>query len=117
MFRERVGWFVSVCPLVFIIYEESTKATVSAKPMAIDPIFWGIVGLPENAERALSFRLLVESRRDARDRRLPPELVNVLGFSSRIRISVRPISQLNHHADVRWHWEKRPRASASPVPS
>lgn len=116
MFRERVGWFVSVCPLVFI-YDESTKATVSAKPMAIDPIFWGIVGLPENAERPLSFRLLVESRRDARDRRLPPELVNVLGFSSRIRISVRPISQLNHHADVRWHWEKRPRASASPVPS
>ena len=56
LFREQAGWFVSVCPAVFI-YEESTKATVSAKPMAIDPIFWDIVGLSENADAPLSFRL------------------------------------------------------------
>jgi hypothetical protein len=56
LFREQAGWFVSVCPSVFI-YEESTKATDSAKPMAIDPIFWDIVGLPENADAPLSFRL------------------------------------------------------------
>ena len=56
LFREQAGWFVSACPSV-LIYEESTKATVSAKPMAIDPIFWDIVGLPENADAALSFRL------------------------------------------------------------
>lgn len=56
LFREQAGWFVSVCPSVFI-YEESTKAIVSAKPMAIDPIFWDIVCLPENAEAPLSFRL------------------------------------------------------------
>ena len=31
LFRDRAGWFVSVCPSVFI-YEESTRATVSAKP-------------------------------------------------------------------------------------
>lgn len=56
LFREQAGWFVSACPSVFI-YEESTKATVSAKPMNIDPIFWDIVGLPENVETPLSFRL------------------------------------------------------------
>jgi hypothetical protein len=55
LFREQAGWFVSVCPSAFT-YEESTKATVSAKPMAIDPIFWEIVGLPENADAPLSFR-------------------------------------------------------------
>ncbi|MEI6642572.1 MAG: hypothetical protein WCL10_11085 [Novosphingobium sp.] len=56
LFREQAGWFVSVCPSVFINVE-ATKATVSAKPMAIDPIFWDIVGLPENANTPLSFRL------------------------------------------------------------
>lgn len=56
LFREQAGWFVSVCPSVFI-YEEATKAIVSAKPMAIDPVFWDIVGLPENADAPLSFRL------------------------------------------------------------
>lgn len=56
LFRERAGWSVSVFPSVFI-FEESTKATVSAKPMAIDPIFWDIVGMPENADAPLSFRL------------------------------------------------------------
>ena len=56
LFRKQAGWFVSVCPSVFI-YEESTKARVSAKPMAIDPIFWHIVGLSENVDAPLSFRL------------------------------------------------------------
>jgi len=56
LFREQAGWFVSICPSVFI-HEETTKAIVSAKPMSIDPIFWNIVGLPENAEAPLSFRL------------------------------------------------------------
>jgi hypothetical protein len=55
LFREHDGWFVSVCPVVHI-FEKSTKASLSAKPMSIDPIFWGIVGLPENAEAPLSFR-------------------------------------------------------------
>lgn len=56
LFREQAGWFVSICPSVFI-YEETTKAAVSVKPMSIDPVFWDIVGLPENAELPLSFRL------------------------------------------------------------
>jgi hypothetical protein len=56
LFRERDGWFVSVCPSVYI-FEKSTKASVSAKPMSIDPIFWDIVGLSENNDAPLSFRL------------------------------------------------------------
>ncbi|WP_442580962.1 hypothetical protein ACSBOB_02865 [Mesorhizobium sp. ASY16-5R] len=38
LFQERSGWFVSVIPSVYI-FEEVTKATVFAKPMAIDPFF------------------------------------------------------------------------------
>jgi hypothetical protein len=56
LFREQDGWFVSVCPSVYI-YEKSTKASVSVKPMSIDPIFWEIVGLSENNDAPLSFRL------------------------------------------------------------
>lgn len=55
LFQERSGWFVGVSPSVYI-YEELTKASMSAKPMAIDPIFWDITGLPENRDTPLSFR-------------------------------------------------------------
>jgi hypothetical protein len=55
LFQERSDWFVSVSPSVHI-FEEITKATVSAKPMVIDPIFWDISGLPENQRAPLSFR-------------------------------------------------------------
>jgi len=55
LFQERAGWFVGVSPSVYI-YEEVTKASVFAKPMAIDPIFWDITGLPENRDAPLSFR-------------------------------------------------------------
>jgi hypothetical protein len=56
LFREEAGWFVSVCPSVYI-YEQRTRASISAKPMTIDPIFWDMVGLPENNDAPLSFRL------------------------------------------------------------
>jgi hypothetical protein len=56
LFREQSGWFVSVAPAVFI-HENVTKANIQAKPMSIDPIFWDIVGLPENRDLSLSFRL------------------------------------------------------------
>jgi hypothetical protein len=56
LFREKDNWFVSVCLSVYI-FEKSTKATVSAKPMSIDPIFWDIVGLAKNNSAPLSFRL------------------------------------------------------------
>ena len=56
LFREHDGWFVSVRPSVHI-FERATTASISAKPMSIDPIFWDIVGLPENNNAPLSFRL------------------------------------------------------------
>lgn len=55
IFRDEAGWFVGAAPSVHI-YERVTKAVVSVKPMAIDPIFWDLVGLPENREQPLSFR-------------------------------------------------------------
>jgi len=56
LFREHGGWFVSVSPNVYI-YERRTVAHVAAKPMSVDPIFWDLVGLPENRDQSLSFRL------------------------------------------------------------
>lgn len=35
----------------------SPKATLHAKPLALDPIFWEILGLTENAKRGPSFRV------------------------------------------------------------
>lgn len=55
LFREQSGWFFSVSPAVHI-FEHLTKALIQAKPMSIDPIFWDIVGLPENRDLPLSFR-------------------------------------------------------------
>jgi len=55
MFCEKAGWFVDVTPSVHI-YEDTTKALIRVKPMAIDPIFWDLVGLPENRDLPLSFR-------------------------------------------------------------
>lgn len=55
IFKEQAGWFIWASPSVYI-YEHVTKAVISVKPMAIDPIFWDIVGLPENREQPLSFR-------------------------------------------------------------
>jgi hypothetical protein len=55
IFREQAGWFIKASPSVHI-YEHVTEAIIGAKPMAIDPIFWDLVGLPENREQPLSFR-------------------------------------------------------------
>ena len=55
IFREQALWFIEASPSVYI-YEHVTKAVISVKPMAIDPIFWGIVGMPENQQQPLSFR-------------------------------------------------------------
>ncbi len=55
IFREEAGWFIEASPSVYI-FEHVTKAVISVKPMAIDPIFWDLVGLPENRKQPLSFR-------------------------------------------------------------
>lgn len=55
IFRQESDWFIEVQPKVHI-FEHTIKAAVWVKPMAIDPIFWDLVGLPENRESPLSFR-------------------------------------------------------------
>ena len=57
LFREYDGWFVEVWVSVHA-YAFRTRVELRVKPMAIDPIFWDIVGLPENREQPLSFRML-----------------------------------------------------------
>ncbi|WP_265529673.1 hypothetical protein [Sphingomicrobium marinum] len=56
LFREFDDWFVSASPVV-ALNAASTRGVVRAKPMSIDPLFWEIVGLPENKQQPLSFRL------------------------------------------------------------
>ncbi len=56
LFREYDGWFVEVWVNVHV-YAFRTTVAMMVKPMAIDPIFWDIVGLPENRDQPLSFRM------------------------------------------------------------
>jgi len=52
---ERGGWFVGVHEMTDVL-QVRTRARVVVKPMAIDPIFWEIVGHPELCRQSLSFR-------------------------------------------------------------
>ena len=55
LFAQHDGWFMSVQEMTDIL-RERTRARVSVKPMAIDPIFWRLVGHPELCDQPLSFR-------------------------------------------------------------
>jgi hypothetical protein len=55
LFRELNGWYVDVRNVVWP-YEPKTTAELHLKPMAIDPLFWQIVGIPEGQKQPLSFR-------------------------------------------------------------
>lgn len=55
LFQECAGWFISVSPSVHI-FEDMTTIRVSAKPMAIDPVFWDIWDFPGGRDEPLSFR-------------------------------------------------------------
>jgi hypothetical protein len=54
LFREDGDWFVSLIPS--LLWQQGALASLSAKPMAVDPLFWRIVGLEENERLPLSFR-------------------------------------------------------------
>lgn len=54
LFRRQDEWFVDVLPS--LLWERGMRVTRRAKPMAVDPIFWSVVGLPENERMPLSFR-------------------------------------------------------------
>lgn len=55
LFREYQGWFVETVPIVAMNKFE-THLQFHTKPMAIDPVFWQVVELPENIQLPLSFR-------------------------------------------------------------
>lgn len=52
---EQDGWLVAIHELTDVS-QRRTRARVIVKPMAIDPIFWEIVGHPELCRQGLSFR-------------------------------------------------------------
>lgn len=54
LFRKQDEWFVDVLPS--LLWGRGVRVTRRAKPMAVDPIFWSVVGLPENERMPLSFR-------------------------------------------------------------
>jgi len=55
LFKEAGPWFVT-CWLEASLLSAQTQIRLSAKPMAIDPIFWNIFDLRENHDESLSFR-------------------------------------------------------------
>jgi hypothetical protein len=57
LFQEKSEWFISAFAGVTIFWRE-TRAHLWVKPMGVDPIFWDIVGAPENHAAPLSFRAL-----------------------------------------------------------
>jgi hypothetical protein len=56
MFREQADWFIQVQVGVPLNRARTTLA-LTQKPMGLDPMFWDIVGLPENGKQPLSFRV------------------------------------------------------------
>src|SRR5216683_2700624 len=55
LFKDHNGWFVEVQANISPQHFR-TRAATRIKPMALDPIFWDIVGLSENIKLPLSFR-------------------------------------------------------------
>ena len=55
LFAERGGWLLGVLPMMNLV-GDGTCVRLQVKPMAIDPIFWEVVGHPELRHQPLSFR-------------------------------------------------------------
>ena len=54
LFKQEGDWFVSNMPS--LAWHSGAWSRLTVKPMALDPLFWDIVGLPENNDLPLSFR-------------------------------------------------------------
>jgi hypothetical protein len=54
IFRQSGDWFINVLP--WLHWERGAGVHMMVKPMALDPLFWDIVGLSENEALPLSFR-------------------------------------------------------------
>lgn len=55
IFRQEDGWMLAATPRP--TWQRGVKNRLLVKPMALDPIFWEIVGLEENNNTPLSFRI------------------------------------------------------------
>lgn len=56
LFRQTDGWFINV--LSSPLWERGARVRIVVKPMALDPLFWDIVGLGANEKLPLSFRAI-----------------------------------------------------------
>lgn len=54
VFQQTGDWFVNVVPS--LLWERGAYASMMVKPMALDSLFWEIVGLRDNEALPLSFR-------------------------------------------------------------
>jgi hypothetical protein len=54
LFKREGDWFVS--NMSSLAWERGALSRLTVTPMALDPLFWDIVGLPENHDLPLSFR-------------------------------------------------------------
>jgi len=54
IFKETSGYFLSIYYFIGLFGKVDIRASI--KPMNIDPIFWEIFGIPNNADQPLSFR-------------------------------------------------------------
>ncbi|CAN5611461.1 hypothetical protein BH10PSE14_BH10PSE14_08510 [soil metagenome] len=54
IFRQSGDWFISILPS--LLWERGAIVRMMVKPMAVDPLFWDIVGLSDNNALPLSFR-------------------------------------------------------------
>jgi hypothetical protein len=54
IFRQSGDWFISILPS--LLWERGALVPIMVKPMAVDPLFWNIVGLRQNNTLPLSFR-------------------------------------------------------------
>ncbi|MBY8829795.1 hypothetical protein [Hephaestia mangrovi] len=54
IFRQKGDWFINVMPS--LLWERGAIVRMMVKPMALDPLFWDVVGLSGNEALPLSFR-------------------------------------------------------------
>lgn len=54
IFQQSGDWFISILPS--LLWERGAVVRMMVKPMALDPLFWDIVGLNANEALPLSFR-------------------------------------------------------------
>ena len=54
VFRQSGDWFIGVTS--WLLWGRGAVVRIMIKPMALDPLFWSIVGLTENEALPLSFR-------------------------------------------------------------